>query len=155
MSWLISDGVERFPALGLKVCGEEFGIPLGRIAEVIPVPRITRVPHGPGYVRGVVNLHGNVTPVVDVARRLGLGETEVASEGRIVVLILGQESLGILAESVSKVAWFELRDLKPPPPLVAGIAAQYIEGVVRNKHRFYIFLDLERALADTSGGGDG
>jgi purine-binding chemotaxis protein CheW len=140
----------EFSAIGFRVGEEEYGLRLTAVQEIVTTPHITRVPKAPDYIKGVINLHGNVVPVIDIARRFDTGETRIAADSRIVVVEEEDEAVGILAESVSKVARFHPGDMQPPPPLVAGIAAEFLEGVVRLPNRFLIFLNLERTLADDS-----
>lgn len=134
-------------AIGFRVGNEEYGLALESVQEVITVPRITRVPNAPSYIQGVINLHGNVIPVVDVARRFNIGQTAISANSRIVVVDTEDEVIGLLAEEVSKVTRLNSSDIQPPPPLVAGIEAEYLEGVVHLQDRFLIFLDLKNTLA--------
>jgi purine-binding chemotaxis protein CheW len=135
-------------AIGLRIGTEEYGLPIAQVQEVINTPRITRVPKAPDYLKGVINLRGNVIPVVDVARRLNIGETTVSDGSRIVAVDVGDEVVALTAEQVSKVTRLPVSAIKPPPPLVSGISAEYISGVARLPDRFLIFLDLERVLAE-------
>ncbi len=139
---------DEFHAIGFRVADEEYGLPLTSIQEIITMPRITRVPKASPYVKGVINLHGNVIPVIDIARRFEIGETRVGADSRVVVVEVENEVVGLLAKSVSKVTRFNHSDIQPPPPLVAGIAAEYLDGVVRLPDRFLIFLDLVKTLAE-------
>jgi purine-binding chemotaxis protein CheW len=140
----------EFSAIGFRVGQEEYGLRLIGIRQILPQPPITRVPRAPAYIKGVINLQGNVVPVFDLARRFELGETQPSRTARIVVVEHNDETVGFWAESVSKVLHLKEGDLQPPPLLVAGIAAEFIEGIVRVAHRFLIFLDLARTLADTA-----
>ena len=152
MSVQANENVNRntadFHAIGFSVGSEEYGIPLSSVQEIITVPRITRVPKAPTYIKGVINLHGNVIPVIDVARRFEIGATQIGAAARVVVVEAEDEAVGLLAEGVSKVTRFRSSDLQPPPPLVAGIAAEFLDGIVRLRDRFVIFLNLARTLDD-------
>lgn len=139
---------EQLHAIGLRVGSEEYGLELKVIRQMIRTPRITRVPKAPPFVKGVINLHGNVIPVLDVALRFGIGETSIGPRSKVVVVESADETVGLLAESVSSVIRLSRSAMQPPPPLVAGIGAQYLEGVVRLADRFLVFLNLERTLAD-------
>ncbi len=138
----------EFSAIGFRVGKEEYGLRLTDVREIVTTPHITRVPKAPAYIKGVINLHGNVVPVIDIACRFDIGETNLAANSRIIVVENEDEPVGFLAEGVSKVARFRAADMQPPPPLVAGIAAEFLEGVVRMPGRFLIFLNLERTLSD-------
>ncbi len=142
----------EFPAIGFKVGAEEYGLRLAAVQEIITLPHITRVPKAPDYIKGVINLHGNVIPVIDIARRFGIGETGLGANARIVVVESEDETVGLIAEGVSKVARFANSDMQPPPPLVAGVAAEYLEWVVRTANRFLVFLNLEKNLNEDDRG---
>ena len=142
---------ENLHAIGFKVGAEEYGLSLSAIQETITLRRITRVPKAAPYIKGVINLHGNVIPVIDVARRLGTGETAAGAGSRIVVVETETEVVGLLAERVSSVTRLAPSSVQPPPAMVAGIAAEYLEGVARLPDRFLIFLNLTRVMADDGG----
>ncbi len=139
---------KEFPAIGFRVGEEEYGLRLTAIQEIVTTPRITRVPKAPAYIKGVINHHGNVIPVIDIAARFGVGETTVTAASRVVVIETENEAVGFLADAVSKVTRFSSADIQPPPPLVSGIAAEFLEGIVRTSGRFLIFLELERTLSE-------
>lgn len=138
--------------IGLRVGSEEYALRISAVQEVITAPRITRVPKSARHIKGVVNLRGNVIPVLDVAARLGIGETRMGEGSRIVAVESKGELVGLAAESVSKVTRVAESDVKPPPPLVGGIEARYLDGVARLGDRFLVFLSLERVLAEGSCG---
>ncbi len=140
--------VEKFAAIGLAVGNEEYGLPLVSVREITTVPHITRVPKAPSYIMGVINLRGNIVPVIDIASRFEIGTTTLTSKSRLAVVEEKGEVAGLLAQEVSKVTRISRSDLQPPPPLVAGIAAEYLDGVVRLPDRFLIFLNLTKTLAE-------
>lgn len=138
--------VKDFQAIAFRIGREEYALRLADVQEIITTPHITRVPKAPDYIRGVLNLHGNVIPVIDIAKRFSIGRTNITRGGRIVVVEVGGEIVGLAAEVVSNVTRLPQDSIKPPPPLVAGIAADYLEGVARMPGRFLIFLNLARVL---------
>jgi purine-binding chemotaxis protein CheW len=141
---------KEIQAIGLRIGTEEYGLPIKSVQEVITAPRITRVPKSPAYIRGVINLRGNVIPVIDLALRFGIGETVLGADSRIVAVDVNDELVGIAAESVSKVTRLDEAAINPPPALVSGISAEYLEGVARLSDRFMIFMNLQKVLADNS-----
>jgi len=143
-----ANSIQELNTIGFRIGSEEYGLALSTVQEIITTPRITRVPKAPTYIKGVINLHGNVIPVIDIARRFKIGETKIGPGSRVVVIDMADEAIGLLAESVSKVASFSASQIQPPPPLVAGIAAEYLQGVVRLRNRFLIFLDLQKTLGE-------
>ncbi|RMG87875.1 MAG: purine-binding chemotaxis protein CheW [Candidatus Dadabacteria bacterium] len=125
---------------------EEFGVNILEVREINRMMEITRVPHAPGFVEGVVNLRGQVIPVVDLRKRFGLPPRERDRSTRIVVVELGEKVVGFIVDSVSEVLRVPERLVEPPPPIVGGVDRQYIQGVVKLDDRLLILLDLRKLL---------
>ena len=128
---------------------EEFGVEILDVREINRMMEITRVPHAPDFVEGVINLRGQVIPVVDLRKRFGLGTIERDKNARIVVVELGDKVVGFLVDSVSEVLRVPRSVVEPPPPIVGGIDSEYIEAVVKLDDRLLILLDLQRLLTKT------
>jgi purine-binding chemotaxis protein CheW len=125
---------------------EEFGVGILDVREINRMMEITRVPHAPAFVEGVVNLRGQVIPVVDLRKRFCLGGVERDKNTRIVVVELEETVVGFLVDSVSEVLRVPMSIVEPPPPIVGSIESEYIEGVVKLEDRLLILLDLRRLL---------
>lgn len=126
---------------------EEFGVEILEVREINRMMEITRVPHAPEFVEGVINLRGQVIPVVDLRKRFGLQAVERDKSARIVVVELGDRVVGFLVDSVSEVLRVPRGLVEPPPPIVGGIDAAYIEAVVKLEDRLLILLDLRKLLS--------
>ncbi len=126
---------------------EEFGVDILDVREINRMMEITRVPHAPEFVEGVINLRGQVIPVVDLRKRFGLAAAERDKSARIVVVELGDKVVGFLVDSVSEVLRVPRSMVEPPPPIVGGIDSEYIRGVVKLDDRLLILLDLHRLLS--------
>lgn len=136
--------------------GEEaFAVPLDRIREVLRSPRITRVPKAPAHIVGVVNLHGEVAPVIDLARRFNIGETPRNSESWVVFFDTDAEPVGILAESVSKPTRVLEENIERSPPAVKGIAACYLDGVARHAGSLFVLLNATASVSPREPSADG
>jgi purine-binding chemotaxis protein CheW len=125
---------------------EEYGIPVGRVREVIRVGEITRVPQAPAHVRGVTNLRGRILPVVEIRTRLGLEPAALTPRSRIVVVEVHDRVLGILVDAVLQVAKVPGETVAPAPEEVLSPQSDYIGGVARWSSRLIILLELEKAL---------
>jgi len=108
---------------------EEFGVHIHQVREIVRLSSITKVPHAPSYVEGVLNLRGNVLPVVDLGERLGLSLMQHTEATRIVVLDIAGVSTGIVVDRVTGVLRMPLAAIEPPPPVIGGVAASFVEGV--------------------------
>lgn len=125
--------------------GESYGFPLDRVREVVKPAPITPVPSIPEHILGVMNLRGEILPVLDPKRLLGLGEGASTSEGRIVVVKGPGMAAGFLADSVEDA--IEVRGtLEPPLATLPEGQAQYLQGQVAHGDRLVGVLDVEALL---------
>ncbi len=106
--------------LTFQLGDESFGLPVGKVQEIIRLPAITPVPRMPAHVRGVTNLRGRVIPVIDLRARLGLPAAPTEPRTCMIVVHLrlatgGQSSLGLIVDAVEEVLLFGPGELEPPP----------------------------------------
>lgn len=126
---------------------EEYGVDVRQVQEIRRVAEITSVPRAPEFVRGVINLRGRILPVLDLKRRLGLGEVQVERASRIVVVRLKERLLGLLVDGASQVLKVPLSRIEAAPEEVVQKGGDYIRGVAKLDDRLIILVDLERLLA--------
>ena len=126
---------------------EEYGVPIDVVREVVRVTDITRVPHAPAHIRGVMNLRGRILPVVEIRSRLGLAPAEVTPASRVVVAEVAGRLLGLLVDAVGQVARVGERQVAAPPDDVRTAGADAVTGVARMGQRLLVLLDLSRALS--------
>ncbi len=125
---------------------EEFGVNILDVREINRMMEVTRVPHAPPFVEGVINLRGQVIPVVDLRKRFGLEPQQRDRNTRIVVVELGEKVVGFTVDSVSEVLRVPGSLVEPPPPIVGTVEREYLKGVVKLEDRLLILLDLYRLL---------
>ncbi|MFP4496736.1 MAG: chemotaxis protein CheW [Vulcanimicrobiota bacterium] len=130
---------------------EEFGLDIMNVQEIIRMNKITELPGTPYFVEGVVNLRGNVLPVIDLRKRFDMDSEDMTDSNRIVVVNKKGFITGIIVDSVSEVLQMDIDSIEPPPPVVSGIEASYIEGIgkMNNGERFIIILELNQILGAT------
>lgn len=126
--------------------GEEYGVPINQVREVVRVSGITSVPNSPPYMEGVVNLRGRVLPVLNLRKRLRLPARDISRTSRILVSETGDKVIGLLADSVSHVIKVPPDFVEAAPEDVLEVDTDYITGVGKLKDRLIILLDLERLL---------
>ncbi|MDY7000335.1 MAG: chemotaxis protein CheW [Thermodesulfobacteriota bacterium] len=126
---------------------EEFGVDILKVQEIIRIMEITKVPKAPPFVEGVINLRGNVIPVIDLRKRFGLETREHDSQTRIIVIEINKMIVGFVVDSVSEVLRIPENTVEPPPPVVSGLESEYISGVGKLEDRLLIMLDLDRLLS--------
>ena len=126
---------------------EEYGVDVRQVQEIRRTTEITSVPRAPEFIRGVINLRGRILPVLDLKRKLGLGEVEAGRATRIVVVRVKERLLGLLVDGASQVLKVEVSRIEPPPEEVVEKGGDYIRGVAKLDDRLIILVDLERLLA--------
>jgi purine-binding chemotaxis protein CheW len=126
---------------------EEYGVDVRLVQEIIRVTEITPVPRAPESIKGVINLRGRVIPVIDLKRKLGLGEVEPGRRARIVVVKLRERLIGLLVDAASQVLKVPVSGIDPAPDAVIEIAADYIRGVAKLPDRLIILMDLQKILS--------
>ena len=128
--------------------GEEYGIDVRLVQEIIRVGEITQVPRAPGFIKGVINLRGRIIPVIDLKRKLGLGEvSEAARQSRIVVVKVRERLVGLLVDGASQVLKVPVASIEAAPEEVVEIDANYLRGVAKLESRLIILMDLNKVLA--------
>jgi purine-binding chemotaxis protein CheW len=132
--------------VAFRLAGETYGIPILAVHEIIRSCEITRIPHALPHVRGVVNLRGNIVPVVDLRARLGLPQCGETRESRIIVVELASGNVGVTVDSVSQVIRIPTDQIERPSELIAGTETDYIRGVGRLGDNLIVVLDVRQTL---------
>lgn len=125
---------------------EEFGVDIMKVQEIIRIPPITRVPKAPKYVEGVINLRGNVIPVVNLRVRFGMEQGDETDLSRIVVLQVNGKVFGVRVDGVTEVLRLDSEAIEPPPPLALGMDSNFIRGVGKIGERLLILLNLDQIM---------
>ena len=143
------DDKERLMQLVGFVIGKElFGVDILMVQEIIRETPITPIPNSPDFIEGVINLRGNIIPVIDLRKRLNLQDLD-APAGQLWIMILNVNGriTGFIVDSVTQVLKVPSNSIKPPPDIVvSGLQSQYITGVCRIDKRLLILLDFNRIL---------
>ena len=132
---------------------EEYGVEVRLVQEIRRVSEITVVPRAPEFVRGVINLRGRILPVVDLKKKLGLGEVAIGKASRIVVVRLRDRLLGLLVDGASQVLKVPVSRIEAAPDEVLNKGGDTIRGVAKLETRLVILLDLPKVLARELGEG--
>jgi len=126
---------------------EEYGLDVHLVQEIRRVTEITAVPRAPEFIRGVINLRGRILPVVDLKRKLGIGQVDTGRASRIVVVRVRERLLGLLVDGASQVLKVPVSKIEPAPEEVLASGGDYIRGVAKVEDRLIILVDLLRILA--------
>ena len=137
--------------LTFSVSDERLAMSIDAVQEIIETPRITQVPMTPDYMRGVINLRGNVVPVVDLGARLGRGALTISKRSCIVLVEVKSQSishtLGMLVDEVNNILEIPQNDVKPAPEFGSEIRTDFIEAMGRVEDVFVIILAVDNVLS--------
>ncbi len=134
--------------VGFTIGKEQFGVDILMVQEIIRSAPITSVPNSPEFIEGVINLRGNIIPVIELRKRLNLFQLDSSSkESWILILDINGRVTGFIVDSVTRVLKILESTIEPPPEVVvAGLANQYIRGVCDIGEGLLIMLDFNRIL---------
>ena len=137
--------------LTFKLGGEVFAIDVSKVREVLDFTTMTKIPRTPDFMSGVINLRGNVVPVVDLRLCFEMSRTEKTVNTCIVVMemLLEGEStvVGALADSVEEVIDLEPEQIQPAPRMGTQIRTDFIKGMGRRDAEFIMILDIDRVFS--------
>lgn len=130
---------------------ELYALHIAKVLEVVEFTSITRVPKTPDYMRGVVNLRGDVVPVIDLKLKFGLNETQKNVDTSIIVMEITIESeniiIGALADAVHEVITLEANDIEPAPRIGSVIDAEYLTGIGKKDEHFLLILNMDKIIS--------
>ena len=122
------------------------GLETSWVREIIKNTQITKVHLAPDYVRGVINLRGEIATVIDLRKKFSLDPFEDNGETEIVVVRRSSENIGILVDRVRDVVWADGKDITPPPSNISGVTGIYFEGIYKMEKELVAILNIEELL---------
>jgi purine-binding chemotaxis protein CheW len=131
-----------------KLGEEEFGVNILQVREIEKLDQgLTRVPKAPHFVEGVINLRGEIIPIVDLRKRFGLTLPDLGLDSRVIIVEIGDEPVGMLVDAVVEVLRVPLSAIESTPSITKGVNSYYLAGVAKIDERLIVLLNLERALS--------
>ncbi|KAA0547916.1 purine-binding chemotaxis protein CheW [Bacillus sp. BGMRC 2118] len=130
-----------------QLADEEYGIPVQQVQSIEKVLHITRVPGTAKYVKGVINLRGVVTPIIDLRIRFGLEEMPYNDSTRVIIVTLETMDVGLIVDAANDVIDLQSESIEPAPEVVGTVEADYLNGVAKLDRRLLILLKLEKVLS--------
>jgi purine-binding chemotaxis protein CheW len=123
-----------------------YGVPIEKVSEINKLGDITPLPKSPMYIEGVINLRGNVVPVIDLRKRFGMEKVERTNKNKIIVLLIGKRLFGIIVDSVQEVVTLAKESIEPSLPTASGIKSEFINSIGRYGERLVIILEISRIV---------
>lgn len=136
--------------LTFELAGEEYGIEILKVREIIGLLTITPVPRTPEYIRGVINLRGKVIPVIDLKLKFGMAMTDNTRETCIIVVEVSHDGgtilTGILVDRVHEVLDIKSEHIEDAPEMGENVDTEFIKGMGKTGDRVSILLDIDGVL---------
>jgi purine-binding chemotaxis protein CheW len=129
---------------------ETYGVDILRVQEIRGWSAVTKIPHAPAHVLGVLNLRGSIVPIVDLRMRFALKHAEYTAVTVIIVMSVvtagGRRDFGVVVDGVSDVVDVNVDDIKPAPELGTRGLTDYLLGLVSVAERMVVLLDIDRLI---------
>jgi purine-binding chemotaxis protein CheW len=146
-----AENAQRSQYLSFSIRDTDYAVGILKVKEILQYEPTTRVPSTPRSIRGVINLRGQVVPVVDLARKFGLGDTDPTRLTCILIveaLLEGTPAIvGVLADAVREVIELAPEDVEPPPPFGTHVKVDFLLGMGKMGKRFVLLLDIDRVIS--------
>ena len=138
---------ETMQVVSFKLGSEEYGVDIAQVQEINRMVAVTHVPRAPQFMEGVINLRGQLIPIIDLRARFGMPRAEHTKNTRIVVTEIGAKRVGMVVDSVSEVLRLPADQIEDAPEMISGVDTEYIRGVGKIEDRLIILLDLARIIS--------
>ncbi len=146
MSNFESEDTQKDKYLTFHLAGEDYGIEIEYVIEIIGILNITDVPDMPAFIRGVINLRGKVVPIMDVRSRFGLEDREYDDRTCIIVVNIDGTEVGLVVDEVSEVMDIPETNVEPAPKTSKNTEDSYIQGMGKVNNDVKILLDVHKLL---------
>ena len=130
------------------VGGARCGMDILKIQEINKHLEMTKVPQAPEYIKGILNLRGQIVTVIDLGKKLGLSKTKISNETRNIIANSQNEYIGLLVDRIGDVERAERNRVEPPPANIGGVQGKFFEGVFKTENSLVGIIDLEEVFKE-------
>jgi purine-binding chemotaxis protein CheW len=131
------------------VLGEkEYALDFSKVLETRRFESVSKLANMPAFIKGVINLHDNIVPIVDLRARFGIGQVECDESTEMVILNLDSRMVGIVVDAISDVLVTKCTRINKVPMRISDIDAQFLQGLVSVDDRMLVLLDIEKLMSD-------
>lgn len=127
---------------------EEYAVSVQQVGSIERMIPITRVPQTADFVKGVINLRGVVTPVIDLRLRFGMEKTAYNDSTRIIIVFVDEMEVGLIVDAANDVIDIPESEIEPTPEVIGTVEAKYIDGVAKLDNRLLILLNMQKVLTE-------
>lgn len=137
----------QFQLVTFQLGDELYGVNIMDVKEIVRLQNVRVIPNSPYYVEGIINLRGEIIPIIDLHKRFrikALEKEETDFEGGFIILNIDNNKIGIIIDKVARVVVVKAEDVKDPPQMLTGIGSEYIKGVIREENGYLIMLNIRK-----------
>lgn len=127
---------------------EEYGVDIMQVKEIVTYKEPVKVPNTPQFVEGIINLRGEIIPIVNLKKRFTIPGEDIADQTRVIVMSIDSKKVGFIVDDASEVITINNENIEPAPEIVAGIDRRYITGIGKVEERILIILDLDKLFSE-------
>ncbi len=139
----------QFQLVTFQLGDELYGVNIMDVKEIVRLQNVRVIPNAPYYVEGIINLRGEIIPIIALHKRFRIQSVPKDSssddfEGGFIILNIDDSKIGIIIDRVARVVTVRREDVKEPPQMLSGIGTEYIEGVIREENGYLIMLNIRK-----------
>lgn len=125
---------------------QQYGVDIQQILSIERLENITPIPNTSDFIKGVINLRGDVIAIIDLRERLNINQTDITDNTRVLIVSVDQVQIGLIVDSATDVLDIDPSSIDPSPEIIGDIDVTFVKGVAKLKERLLILLDLARVL---------
>ena len=144
----MSEEVREMKVIVFRLGDEEYGVPINYVGSIERMLEITRIPNTPAFIKGVINLRGVVTPVIDLRERFGMESASYSNRTRMITVHIEEKEVAMIVDEANDVVDLKEDDVEDPPEVIGSVDTDYVRGVAKLQDRLLILLNLEQVLSN-------
>ena len=145
-----ADGPERIEFISFAIGNDQYGVAIMSVREIKGWSGVTHLPRQPDYVRGVLNLRGVMVPIIDLRCRFGQGMTDASPMHVVIIVQIGEQLVGLLADRVLDIVSFESSEIRKVPKVGTAAQTDFFTGLITIDGAMIALIDLEKLLASAA-----
>ncbi len=133
--------------VSFSVGNEDYGVHIGQVQEIIRMTTITHLPQTEEYVKGIINLRGNIIPIIDMRMKFNMEALAYSELTRVIVVNMNDKLVGIVVDSVARVLELPEKEIEDPPSIIHGLSKDFIDGIGKTEDSMIIILKVDKVLS--------
>lgn len=139
---------KEIKVLIFKINNQYYATDIKEVERILGYEVPTNLPDSPEFIEGVINHEGNILPVMSIAKKFNVQESDNKKNAKIVVIKEAENKIGVVVDVVSEVRNIYLKDIEQPPEIISEVSKRYIEGLIKLENKIIVFLNLGKILTD-------